>query len=157
MAERGDRATAAATRLCRDYAAWAQHQVLLLREHRTEELDFANLVDEVGSLARSDFKAWVSSIRQVILHMLKWDHLPKRRSRSWQGSIIEHRARIAQELADSPSYDSRIDEAVSKAYPLAVGAAVRQTGLAPASFPAACPYDWVSITTREHLLAGDDA
>lgn len=35
----------------RDFVAWAEHQVQLLREHRWEELDLANLIEEVADLA----------------------------------------------------------------------------------------------------------
>ncbi len=138
-----------------DYAAWVEHQVELLHAQRFDELDLENLTDEVGSLARSDFRAWVAAIRQVILHMLKWDYQVPYRSRSWQGSILEHRARIDQDLVDSPSYRARTVEAVAKAYPLALAAAVKQTRLPLKTFPETCPYDWAEITTREHPLPGD--
>ncbi len=88
---------------------------------------------------------------------MKWDHQPDYRSRSWQGSITEHRVRIQQELEDSPSYRARTTEAIAKAYPLAAAAAVKQTRLPLKTFPAACPYDWAAITTRDHPLPGDDA
>lgn len=139
-----------------DYAAWIEHQRHLLERHAFEQLDLENLIDEVGSLGRSDFRRFTSAIELVLVHMLKWDHQPQLRSRSWQGSIIEHRARIVRELRDSPSYRARIEEAVSDAYASALGAAVRETDLPLAIFPQTCPYDWDMITTREHHREGDD-
>ena len=94
-----------------DYAAWLAHQVALLQSGRFDALDIPNLVDEVESLGRSDFKALVRAIEIVLIHMLKWDHQPKRRTRSWELSIAEHRRRIARELSDSPSYHHRLAEA----------------------------------------------
>lgn len=136
-----------------DYAAWLAHQVALLQAKRYRELDLPNLIDEVESLGRSDFKAFVSAIEVVLVHMLKWDHQPDRRTRSWQSSIVEHRRRIAKELRDSPSYKARIDEAVADAYDTAAARASAETELPIGTFPEACPYDWKAITMREHALA----
>jgi hypothetical protein len=137
-----------------DYAAWLEHQVSLLKADRWSEVDKENLIDEVESLGRSDFKAFVSAFEILLAHMLKWDFQPERRSRSWQGSILEHRQRIADELEDSPSYSSRIEEAVARAYRTAVARAVAETDLPRNSFPAACPYSWDEIMNREHEMAG---
>ena len=136
----------------KDYAGWLEAQVALMRAGRWESLDKSNLLDEVASLGRSDFKGFVSAIEIVLLHMLKWDQQPERRSPSWSYSILEHRRRIAQELADSPSYKSRIEEAVARAYETAPAAAARETGLQLRTFPASCPYTWADITERSFEL-----
>jgi hypothetical protein len=136
-----------------DYAAWLDRQIGLLRDRRFDELDLPNLLDEVEGLSRSDFKSFVSAIEIVLLHMLKWDYQDLHRSRSWLLSIIEHRQRIADELADSPSYHVRVEDAVGRAYSTARAKAARETGLPLTTFPDACPYDWAAIITREHPLA----
>ncbi len=140
-----------------DWAAWIDHHVELLLQRRFDEMDVENLADEVGSLSRSNFKAWVSAIRLVVLHMLKWDYQPEYRTRSWQTSINIQRKRIALEIGDNPSYRRRIEEAVEKAYGLARDEAAAETELYLKTFPVACPYDWTEITTRDHPLPGDDA
>ncbi len=135
-----------------DYGAWLGHQVALLKAGRWSELDKDRLIDEVESLGRSDFKGFVSAIEIVIVHMLKWDRQPDKRSRSWIASIEEHRARIEQELEDSPSYKSRTDEAVGRAFRTARIIASGETGLDLRSFPADNPYSWGDIVGREHSL-----
>ncbi|HEX8469360.1 MAG TPA: DUF29 domain-containing protein [Allosphingosinicella sp.] len=135
-----------------DYAAWLEHQIGLLKSDRWTEVDKGNLIDEVEDLGRSAFKGFVSAIEIVIANMLKWDAQPERRSRSWQGSIMEHRRRIEAELEDSPSYSSRKDEAIHKAYRTAVPLAFRDTGLPLETFPEACPYTWDDIMDRAHEL-----
>ena len=140
-----------------DYAAWVERQLMLLREHRFEELDVDNLIDEVSDLGKSEFRQFRSSIEVVLVRMLKWDHQPRRRSTSWQISIAEHRSRIAEELTDSPSYRSRQDEAVLSAYRTARFAAARETKLSLERFPTTCPYDWGAITSRDHDLPEDAA
>ena len=134
----------------RDWAGWLDRQLVLLREGRFEELDRANLIDEVASLGRSDFKAFTSAIEIVLLHMLKWDHQPTERVRGWVLSIDEHRDRIAEELQDSPSYRARTAEAVLRAFPHARRGAARETGLPLRTFPEQCPYDWDAIVLRDH-------
>jgi hypothetical protein len=43
-----------------------------------------------------------SALRVVMLHLLKWDHQPDRRSRSWTLSILEHRRQVHRQLRGSP-------------------------------------------------------
>lgn len=137
-----------------DYAAWLQHQVELLKARRWDDLDEPNLIDEVESLGRSDFRRFVSAFEVLIAHMLKWDRQPARRTNSWIGSIAEHRARIAQELEDSPSYHARIEEAVRRAYGPARARASAETDLPLKSLPAELPYTFDEIMNREHALDG---
>ena len=129
----------------------------LLRERRADELDYDNLIDEMGDLGSNVFDAFVSAIEIVLLHMLKWDFQPGRRTRSWQGSILEHRERIRDRLLQNPSFQPKRDDAVARAYRYARTAAVKETELPLRTFPDTCPYDWTAITTREHPLPGDDA
>lgn len=124
----------------------------LLRARRFDELDLENLLDEVNDLGLSNFKAFVGAVEIVLVHMLKWDFQPAKRTRSWQASIVEHRQRIADDLGDSPSYSARIDEAIRRAYRTAVPGASRETGLPIKAFPTDCPYDWDTVTGRQHEL-----
>lgn len=140
-----------------DYAAWVGHQQQLLAERRTGELDFENLIDEVGDLGSNVYDKFVSALEVILLHLLKWDFQPARRSKSWVSSIDEHRDRTSDGLRRSPSFKPRIDEAVATAYRYARQRAVRETDLPLKTFPDTCPYDWAAITTRAHPLPGDDA
>jgi Domain of unknown function DUF29 len=135
-----------------DYAAWLEHQVGLLKADRWSEVDKDKLIDEVESLGRSEFRSFVSAIEVVLIHMLKWDFQPQRRTASWIASIVEHRRRIESELEDSPSYSARRDEAVRRAYRTAPIAAARETRLPISTFPADCPYSWSEIVDRDHAL-----
>jgi hypothetical protein len=135
-----------------DYAAWLQHQVGLLKADRWSEVDKDNLIDEVESLGRSDFKGFVGAFEIVITHMLKWDFQPERRSRSWIASIVEHRDRIQQELMDSPSYSARIDEALRRAWRPARARASAEADLPLRQLPAELPYSPDDVMNREHEL-----
>ena len=139
-----------------DWAAWAGHQVEMLKQRRFDEVDVESLWDEVESLAKRDFKAWVSALRLVLMHMLKWDYQPGHRARSWIITIGRERHEIEDGLETSPSYAARTEEAVTKAYSRARRDAGDETGLPSETFPETCPYDWTAITTREHSLPGDE-
>ena len=135
-----------------DYAAWLDYQVGLIKAGRWNEIDRDNLIDEVESLGRSEFRAFVSAIEVVLLHMLKWDFQPERPTRSWATSIASHRLRAKDELEDNPSFKARIGEAIERAYRLARTDASGETGLPLDAFAAECPYDWTTITERDHAL-----
>ncbi len=54
----------------RDYYSWALEQQRALLEHRTEDLDWENLADEVGDLGRSQRHALRSRAARLIEHLL---------------------------------------------------------------------------------------
>ena len=67
----------------RDFRLWLQRQAALPREGRLDELDVANLLEEIESTGRKDTKAIKSNLAIVLVHLLKHPFQPKRRSRSW--------------------------------------------------------------------------
>ena len=132
----------------RDFYAWASEQAGLLSNGQTGQLDFANLAEEIGDLGRSEFRAYVSAYRVLLLHMLKWDHQPDKRTRSWLGSINVQRVRVERVLEESPSLSSRTEEAITKAYREARIEAATETGLKIATFPELCSYELGEILMR---------
>ena len=135
-----------------DYGSWIAAQIELIRNGEFDELDIEHLLEEIEGLARSNFDAFKSAIRIVLIHMLKWDIQIDYRSRSWSVSIDGHRKRVRENLEESPSYQSRIDEAVSKAYSRARYDASKETRLPLKHFPETCPFTFEDIMTREHNL-----
>jgi Domain of unknown function DUF29 len=67
------------------------------------------------------------------------------RSRSWKGSIVEHRRRIRDDLEESPSLNPYLVEMVEKCYLNAIEQAAAETGLSPNTFPPSCPYSVTEI------------
>jgi predicted DNA-binding ribbon-helix-helix protein len=138
-----------------DFAAWIFDQAAALKEGRFADLDVDELVDEVESLAKRDFKAFTSALRIILLHMLKWDYQPEKRGNSWRRSINAARKAAWAELASSPSFRSRISEATNDAYDAARLKASDETGVFEENFPTACPYEWDDIMFRPHNLEAD--
>ncbi|GJD35819.1 DUF29 domain-containing protein [Methylobacterium aerolatum] len=131
-----------------DFYTWTQEQGARLRAGNLDGLDLENLAEEIESLGKSQFASLVSALRIVLLHMLKFDHQPERRSRSWIVSIATHRDHAAEELEESPGLKNRLNEAIGKAYRRARLEAYGETGLPLDAFPEVCPYSLHEIMNR---------
>jgi hypothetical protein len=136
----------------RDFYSWSLEQARLVREGRWSAVDRENVAEEIESLGREQFSKLESAIRVLLVHMLKWDHQPRRRSRSWTPSIKEQRIALNQVLEDNPGLKPRIAEALERAYRRARLEAARETGLDEEQFPAQCPYSWDNVVSRDFAL-----
>lgn len=138
----------ASLRYADDFYGWVRRQVELLRTGRLTEIDAGNIAEELSDVGEEQYDKLESALRVLLLHLLKWDHQPTHRSRSWVFSIQEQRRRIMRVLRKNPSLKSHRDEAVNEGYEDAVADAAGETGLAETTFPATCPYSWAEITIR---------
>jgi len=132
----------------RDVYAWSLEQACLLRAGRFSEIDTENIAEEILDVGKAEYRILESALRTLLAHMLKWDHQPERRSRSWENTIAEQRDRVEQQLRDNPSLNRRIDEAVTRAYRGARRLASTQMRRDVDTFPEECPYNWDAILTR---------
>ncbi|MCJ2014844.1 DUF29 domain-containing protein [Methylobacterium sp. J-076] len=139
---------AAATRHEADVYTWVQEQVALLRAGHVDALDLENIAEELNDVGLSEYYRLQSAIEIVLLHMLKWDHQPERRTRSWALSIAEHRERARIQQRKSPGLKSSLSEVRKDAYRLARLGAARQMRRPVKSLPDECPYTWDDILTR---------
>lgn len=117
----------------RDFYAWANQQAMLLRAGQLSDADIANIAEEIESMGRSEKRELVSRLNVLLLHLLKWQFQPERRSRSWEVSIANTRDELAEHLADNPSLKSILSEAIGTAYRRARRSA--STGLPESAFP----------------------
>ena len=141
----------------RDVHAWAFEQIELLKTGRFAELDALNIAEELQDVAGREYDKLQSALSIILLHILKRDYQPERRSRSWQNSILEHRARAERQLRKFPSLKSRMGEAVEEAYEDARRWCEIETHLPEVDFPFSCPYDWEEIMTRPFVSEGEQA
>jgi hypothetical protein len=135
----------------RDFYSWLMEQARFVREGRWSAIDRDNLAEEIESLGREQFNTLESALRVLLLHLLKWDHQPERRSRSWELSIKEQRIAVQDVLDDNPGLTPRIPEAIGRGYRRARIEAARETGLEDDVFPETCPYSFDEVMTRKHL------
>lgn len=136
-----------------DFSAWVEEQVKALRSGQTQELDIENLAEEIEDMGRSQRRAVKSDLIIILSHLLKYRYQPDRRTNSWRATIREHRRRVRDELADSPSlrpypYSERIPD---DCYQDAREAAADESGLPIATFPAVCPFVLEQVLDRKFL------
>ncbi len=139
---------AASARRDGDIHAWALRQERALREGRSAELDLARLADEIDALGRSEYLRLRSALLRLLQHLLKWDHQPQRRSRSWADTIAEQRERVFDQLRDNPSLKARQAAVFDEAYRKGRTAMLRETGLPDAAIPESKPYPFDEAMTR---------
>ena len=136
----------------RDIYSWSLEQARLVREGRWDAVDRENVAEEIESLGRTEFNRLESALRVLLMHMLKWDHQPERRSRSWALTIDTQRLEIEDVLADNPGLRPRIGEAIGRAYRKARNEAAQETRLERTVFAEQCPYSWADVTSRSFAL-----
>ena len=132
----------------RDPYAWSLEQARLLREGRLDEVDAENVAEEILDVGRNEYDKLESALRVLLLHMLKWDYQPDKRSRSWENTIDIQRRHALRQLRENPSLKSRTAEAIAGAYDDAQHLASSETDKDLGEFPASCPYDWQAIESR---------
>src|SRR5262245_1130692 len=87
----------------RDFYRWTQRQAALLRTQDSGELDWKNIAEEIESLGKRDRRELGSRLRVLMIHLLKWQFQPTKRSESWSSTIGTQREEIRLIIEDSPS------------------------------------------------------
>jgi hypothetical protein len=132
----------------RDLYAWSLEQARLLREGRLDEVDAENVAEEILDVGRNEYDKLESALSVLLMHMLKWEHQPEKRTRSWENTMLEQRDRVERQMRDNPSLRSRTKEAVRDGYRSGRLRASGETDIDLKLFPDACPYDWDIILNR---------
>ncbi|WP_257288644.1 DUF29 domain-containing protein [Endozoicomonas sp. SESOKO2] len=134
-----------------DFYSWTKQQAQLIKERRFNELDLDNLAEEVEGMGKHEPCSLTSHLMQLLMHLLKWQYQPERRSRSWRDSIILQRAKAKDVLDENPGLKPRKAELYKKAYKKAVVLAARQTELPLETFPSECPWTYEAVMHDDFL------
>ena len=134
-----------------DFYQWTKQQAQLIREHRFGELDLENLIEEVEDMGKHEPRSLVSHLKQLLMHLLKWQYQPHRQSRSWQDSIINHREEVKELLNANPSLRPKIQELYENAYDRATCLGHKQTGIPESDFPRQCPWSYAEVMADDFL------
>jgi len=140
-----------------DLYSWAVRQAELLRAGRLSEIDPVAIAEEIDDVGEEQYDKLASALRVLMLHLLKWDHQPDRRSRSWTASVREQRRRVLRQFRRNPGLKSRLEEALAEAYEDARDEASGETGAPLNAFPTARPYEYEEIMERPVVWPGDEA
>ena len=131
-----------------DETAWLEQTANLIAAGRVDEIDLPHLREYLGDMARRDRREVLSRLRALLTHLLKWEHQPENRGRSWQGTIRTER-RDLSDLLESGTLRRHAEDVLAEAYRDAVEQAVIETGLPETAFPAQCSMSLEEILTRE--------
>lgn len=131
-----------------DETAWLDAMAELIREGLHERLDYDHLREYLEDMANRDRREVESRMTVLIAHLLKWTHQPRKRTRSWRGTIITQQQELADEVQGGV-LRNHAKAVLPKVYAKAVKRAAAETGLPAKRFPAECPY------TLDQLLSED--
>lgn len=134
-----------------DFSSWIDQTAHLLRERRWHEIDVPHLIEEVEDLGKSERRGITSQLTRLLLHLLKWQYQPQRRSDSWLDSITDARTQIELTIEDSPSLKYYPAAQLEESYQRARRQAARQTNMAISMFPNGCPYSLELILAEDWL------
>ncbi|MDZ8089047.1 MAG: DUF29 domain-containing protein [Nostoc sp. DedQUE12b] len=131
-----------------DFLVWTQQQAECLKKGRWAELDVKHLVEELEALGRSEQKELGSYLQVLLMHLLKCQYQPERKTKSWINTISNCRNQIQDCLEDTPSLQRLLEdrEWIQKYYRRARRDAANETQKPIETFPLECPF------TMEQLL-----
>jgi hypothetical protein len=123
-----------------DYLLWLSEQASLLRKRQFAGLDLENLIEELESAVRHERRALAGRLRVLIVHLLKCEFQPGKKTRGWQNTIVEQRIQIDELMLASPSLRRLLPEYAQRVYRAAIGKAAVETRLPESAFPEQLPY-----------------
>lgn len=122
-----------------DILQWVEQQVSLIKKQRYSEVDWVNVLEEIEDLSKRERDRFLSSIRLIIQHLLKWEYQPEKRSESWKITIKRERNHLKRYIRDTPSL-KRYWADLSNVYQDARADTANETGMSDWDFPESCPY-----------------
>lgn len=135
----------------RDYLEWLEATCNQLKNREFDFLDLENLIEEIETLGRSEKREIVSRLRILLMHLLKYQYQPNKRTNSWKYTIREQRLQILKSLRDSPSLKNYSQTIFVETYSDARALAADETGLDINAFPQDCPFDIKLVLDTEWL------
>ena len=144
----------------RDLQRWIEQTIQQLREREFGSLDVEHLIEELVDLGKAEKNALKSNLTILLAHLLKLrvqHDVPDMMKGSWFSSVLEHRQRVLNNLADTPSLKNFLVEAVEKAYPDSRKLAIKEGKLAKfgvrvpeeSEYPMVCPFSIEQILDED--------
>lgn len=120
-----------------DIIAWANEQAALLRAGNFSQLDLENIAEEIEDVGKSEQRELQSRMVILVMHLLKWQFQPERRSRSWQNTIKIQRKATRLHLKAVPSLKRSLSDSIwlELLWTDAIKEAVKETNLDLDIFP----------------------
>lgn len=123
-----------------DFYLWTQTIVHQLKENKLNQIDIPNLIEEIENMGKNEKRELRSRLIVLLMHLLKWQYQPEKRSESWRSTITEQRICIEALLEDSPSLQPLLTEIFADCYEKSRLKASEETGIKLNFFPKESPF-----------------
>lgn len=123
-----------------DYCLWLEETAKLLRTRQLNSLDFEHLIEEIEEMGKEKRREVKNRLIVLLMHLLKYQYQPQKRSSSWVSTIWEQHYQIESLLEDSPSLKPYYLEIFADCYSKALRAAITETNLPKSAFPIESPF-----------------
>jgi hypothetical protein len=123
-----------------DDSQWLEETIKLLKDHRFQELDLENLIEELEDLGKRDKNAVVSLLEQIIRHLLLlqyWTNESGNNTVHWQGEIYTFRTQLNRRI--TTNLRNYLESELDSIYKDALGFVKIKTQNS-VNFPSECPY-----------------
>jgi hypothetical protein len=134
-----------------DFVLWVEHQVSLLRLRQIDELDVANVIEELGDMGKNRQHELRSRLEVLMMHLLKCEFQPEHGTKSWLRTILIQRKGIADLIEESPSLRRYLAQYAQARYKHAVHLASIETDLSRSEFPVANPYSIEQLLDEDFI------
>jgi len=131
-----------------DETAWLEQTAGLVAQGRFAEIDHHHLREYLIDMARRDKREVLSRLMILLVHLLKWEHQPQLRTKSWEATIFHQRQEL-QDLLESGTLRNYGREILAKAYERAIKQAALETEAEEATFPVTCPWPLEELVPAE--------
>jgi hypothetical protein len=123
----------------RDLNLWVEDTVAKLKAHHFDQVDWANVIEEIEALARSDKRELRNRLRILLSHLLRQGYVNAGEDfRGWELTIRDQRLSLAQILEDSPSLKPYFLAHLDLIWQQALSET--QEDYPSVDFPAECPF-----------------
>lgn len=133
----------------KDFYAWTQEQIKLIKDKFFNKIDYQHLEEELQAMGASEKRELGSRLEVLLMHLLKWKYQPAYRSGSWSDLIEEQRDKIKDHLADNPSLKTKMHDTMVKSYKYAIRGASKETGMSKGTFPHVCEWSIKQVLDDE--------
>ena len=120
-----------------DETAWLDQMAILAAQRCVDEIDYEHLSEYLTDMAERDKRAVISRLTVLLIHVLKWQYQPERRTNSWRSTIRTQQDKL-KKLLKSGMLRRHADAGLDETYQEAVVLASVETELPASAFPAKC-------------------
>ena len=135
----------------RDFYQWALHNAELLKQGKLTEADIDNIAEEIEDMGKNNKRELASRLSVLIMHLLKWQYQPHKRSKSWKITINTQRTEIDRLIEGSPSLKYNIELIIENEYKRAKILFEDEISISQKLLPQICPYVFEQLSDYDFL------